>query len=51
VAGSTRRSGDGKLTSDFGGADSSNDVAIGADGAIVAVGTNAFGAANFAVAR
>jgi uncharacterized delta-60 repeat protein len=50
----TSFSGDGKQTTDFGGFDSSNDVAIGADGAIVAVGTHAFGdlrAANFAVAR
>ena len=50
----TSFSGDGKQTTDFGGFDSSNDVAIGADGAIVAVGTHAFGdlrAANFALAR
>ena len=34
-------SGDGKQTTDFGGIDSSNDVAIGADGTIVVVGTHA----------
>ena len=47
-------SGDGKQTTDFGGIDSSNDVAIGADGTIVVVGTHAVfngRAANFAVAR
>ena len=39
----TSFSGDGKQTTDFGGLDSSNDVAIRADGAIVVVGTHAFG--------
>ena len=34
-------SGDGRLTTDFGGIDSSHDVAIGADGTIVAMGTHA----------
>ena len=48
----TSFSGDGKQTTDFGGSDSANDVAIAANGAIVAAGTHAFGgAANFAVAR
>ena len=50
----TSFSGDGKQTTDFGGLDSSNDVAIGADGAIVVVGTHAFcngRAGNVAVAR
>ena len=48
----TSFSGDGKQTTDFGGSDSSHDVAIAANGAIVAAGTHAFGgAANFAVAR
>ncbi len=47
-------SGDGKQTTGFGGNDSSNDVAIGADGTIVVVGTQAVAngrAANVAVAR
>ena len=43
-------SGDGRLTTDFGGIDSGHDVAIGADGRIVLVGTHAPGAADFAVA-
>jgi uncharacterized delta-60 repeat protein len=48
----TSFSGDGRQTTDFGGFDTSNDVAIRSDGAIVAAGTVAFGgAANFAVAR
>ena len=50
----TSFSGDGKQTTDFGGTDSSNDVAMAADGAIVVVGTHAgFNgrAANVAVAR
>ena len=44
-------SGDGQQTTDFGGFDSGHDVAIGADGKIVLMGTHAPGAADFAVAR
>ena len=51
-AGSTRRSAAmARLTTDFGGFDSGHDVAIGADGKIVLMGTHAPGAADFAVAR
>src|SRR4051794_14296359 len=45
----TSFSGDGKQTTDFGASDSSSDLAITANGAIVVVGTHAFGgAANLA---